>query len=310
VYYSPYGRAYEHIHTHEHPHDHKSTPSSGDTRASPIRHQLPIQQNMIPGTQPMFDSWQLPQGTGTFPSACTCGDLCRCPGCSEHNSAPVPPGGAYSSCMDPASCSFCLDCTILSLPPSSAPPSFDPASDPQNREFEDWLKQVSAPTTNTTNPVGIQSTFSPYELSINQMATFSTPSHVRSPQPLSPAENYCSCSSGSFPCAAGGCRQGCECDQRYCGSGPRSTFALSGERGSCCGKPRSSATMPHRNTPSRLPDYMVMTSMQDGLTASTNVRNGVPCPDQANYLSVPEAPSRCSSSSSLSSRMSGRSPIN
>ncbi|KIJ16295.1 hypothetical protein PAXINDRAFT_113330, partial [Paxillus involutus ATCC 200175] len=107
VYYSPYGRAYEHIHTQEHPHDHKSTPSSGDTR-----------------TQPAFDAWQPAQGT--FPSACTCGDSCRCPGCSEHNSAPVPPGGAYSSCTNPASCSFCLDCTILSLPPSSTPPSFDP----------------------------------------------------------------------------------------------------------------------------------------------------------------------------------------
>ncbi|KAF9242274.1 hypothetical protein BU15DRAFT_44012, partial [Melanogaster broomeanus] len=140
MYYSPYGRAYEHIHTSEPTHDHKPTSPSGDTRASSMRHQPPIHQNVVTGTQSPFDAWQATQGV--FPSACACGDSCRCPGCSQHSRAPIPPGSAYTSCANPTSCLFCLDCTILSLPPSTAPPSMDSASDSQTREFEEWLRQV------------------------------------------------------------------------------------------------------------------------------------------------------------------------
>ncbi|KAG6372898.1 hypothetical protein JVT61DRAFT_7338 [Boletus reticuloceps] len=70
----------------------------------------------------------------------------------------------------------------------------------------------------------------------------------------------------------------------------------------------------------RVPDYMTMTTVRDGLTASVTNRpspvgagSGVGTTsfysDPPNYLSPGDAPSRSSSSSSLSSRMSGRSPI-
>ncbi|KAF8553495.1 copper-fist-domain-containing protein, partial [Imleria badia] len=132
MYFSPYGRAYDHVHTPDH---YETKPTTGDTRALPVRHQPPL-----PGTQSGFDAWQA--SPGVFPSACACGDSCRCPGCSQHSNSPIAPGGAYSACANPASCSFCLDCTILSLPPSSAPPTSDSASDSQTREFEEWLRQI------------------------------------------------------------------------------------------------------------------------------------------------------------------------
>jgi hypothetical protein len=282
-----------------------------------MRHQPPIHQNVVTGTQSPFDAWQPTQGI--FPSACACGDSCRCPGCSQHSRAPIPQGSAYSSCTNPTSCSFCLDCTILSLPPSTSPPSIDPASDSQNREFEEWLRQVSAaPATGPVNPMGMQIAFSPYELSMNQMDTFSNPSHPRSPQPPSAVESRshgrCNCSSGRCSCPADscGCGQRCECDQRCSGSRSRTTFAVSGERGSSSDKLElpSSARMSRQNTSTRLPDYMTMTTMRDGLTASMNRQSPGVYQDQANYLSVTEAPSRSSSSSSMSSRVSGRSPVN
>ncbi|KAG8215971.1 hypothetical protein J3R82DRAFT_7954 [Butyriboletus roseoflavus] len=173
MYFSPYGRAYEHVHTPDH-YETKPVPQAGDTRASPVRHQPPAQQNMIPGTQSGFDAWQA--ASGVFPSACTCGDSCRCPGCSHHSSAPIAPGGAYATCTNPTSCSFCLDCTILSLPPSSAPLSSESTSDIQTREFEEWLRQISAsPTASAANAVGMPTGFTPYELSMNPVATFPPP---------------------------------------------------------------------------------------------------------------------------------------
>ena len=335
MYFSPYGRAYEHIHTQDH---YESKPSSSDTRALQVRHQAPVRQSTLPGTPSAFDTWQA--SPGVFPSSCTCGDSCRCPGCSQHNSAPIAPGGAYSVCTNPASCSFCLDCTILSLPPSSAPPIGDSASDSQTREFEEWLRQISASPT-AANVVGMPTSFSPYDLSMNSVAAFlppnqnhdgnsnsnsgpTHPNHTSSSQHPASAEGHChgrcSCPSGACSCPTQ-CCQGCECD-RQCNRRSRTTFGVSGECSSPIkppDPPSVNASAPRRTGSQRLPDYMTMTAVRDGLTASVSNRpspvgagtGGTASfyPDPPNFLSVGDAPSRSSSSSSLSSRMSGRSPI-
>ncbi|KAG9313727.1 hypothetical protein JVU11DRAFT_6080 [Chiua virens] len=346
MFFSPYGRAYEHIHSPDH-YETKPIPQTGDKRASPVRHQPPQQRNGFPGTPSGFAAWQ--PAPGVFPSACTCGDSCRCPGCSQHNNAPISPSGAYAACTNPASCSFCLDCTILSLPPSSAPPNSEPTSDSQIREFEEWLRQISpVPVTGTE---GIPSGFGPYELSMNPMAPFPPPnptpnisSNLSSPQPQ-PQLNHtrpvqhpssadarcqgrCNCPSGtcSGPARCCGCCQGCECDQQCSGrsgsgAGTRTAYTVSGERNTCCNSmqpPDQSSTnpVPRRTGSLRVPDYMLMTAVRDGLTASVVNRTSPGTstatfyPDPPNYMSMGDAPSRSSSSSSLSSRMSGRSPIN
>ncbi|KAH7925334.1 copper-fist-domain-containing protein, partial [Leucogyrophana mollusca] len=133
TYYSPYGRAYEQIH---------ATDQLYDNRTSTLTNQSP---SLLP-TAPSFISDPWSPMEGAVPSTCACGDSCRCPGCTLHNNSPIPPGAAYSSCTNPASCSFCLDCTILSISPNP-PDATAPTSGPsQYREFDDWLRQISTPS--------------------------------------------------------------------------------------------------------------------------------------------------------------------
>ncbi|KAF8873799.1 hypothetical protein CPB84DRAFT_1753160 [Gymnopilus junonius] len=86
-----------------------------------------------------------------LPSLCGCGDGCACPGCVHHNRASAnPSSSAYASCTNPDTCSTCLDCTIMSLPPSAILPP-DTAlsiydSQLQNDVIDDWLRQMSANT--------------------------------------------------------------------------------------------------------------------------------------------------------------------
>ena len=84
----------------------------------------------------------------SFPSLCGCGDNCSCPGCLHHNrSTTIPPSSAYSSCSNPGACGTCLDCTILSLPPSAIPP--DTALSIYNSQpdaIDDWLRQMLSST--------------------------------------------------------------------------------------------------------------------------------------------------------------------
>lgn len=346
MYFSPYGRAYEHVHTPDH-YETKSNPQLGDTRAFPVRHQPPVRQNTHPGTQSGFDPWQAPPGV--FPSSCSCGDSCRCPGCSQHSNAPISPSGAYAACSNPASCSFCLDCTILSLPSSAASLSGDPSSDSQTREFEEWLRQISASPT-SANTVGMPTSFNPYDLSMNPMAAVLNPnpnhnansnsnsshsSHPRSSQHPSSADGRCqgrcNCPSGRCSCPAQCCGygQGCERDQQCngrSGSGSPTTYAVPGECNTRCNSlkspdpPSTGVSVCRRTEARRVPDYMTMTTVRDGLTASVANRpspvgaeTGAGAtsfyPDLPGHSSIGDAPSRSSSSSSLSSRMSGRSPI-
>ncbi|KAL4076725.1 hypothetical protein V8B97DRAFT_1490200 [Scleroderma yunnanense] len=286
MYYSPYGRAYEHSHTLDFTHK-PTTPGGGVP--------TPIQPNSMPGIPPSIDSWQPPSGGS--PSPCACGDSCRCPGCTQHNTAAVPPGGAYASCVNPATCSFCLDCTIFSFSANATLPVVDPT------DLDEWVY-----TTPSTSSLGMQSTVSPYDLAVSQISSLphSSDGPARSAQIL--AENHrrsCACPGNSCSCPSGTC----QCGQS--GDGPRSrtTFAVSGERGLCCDKPGGSTgvTIPHR--PPRIPDYTSMTSMRNSPMGSSSTREMEYYPEQASYMSVPEVPSRSSSTSSTSSRLSRTSPI-
>ena len=99
--------------------------------------------------------WSPRQGNGPdnsgfpFPSLCGCGDDCSCPGCLHHNrSTAIPSSSAYSSCSNPGACGACLDCTILSLPPSAIPPPDTALSiyDSQPDAIDDWLRQMLSST--------------------------------------------------------------------------------------------------------------------------------------------------------------------
>lgn len=82
-----------------------------------------------------------------FPSLCGCGDDCNCPGCLYHSrSTAIPPSSAYSSCSNPGVCGTCLDCTILSLPPSAIPPPNTALSihNSQPDAIDEWLRQMSS----------------------------------------------------------------------------------------------------------------------------------------------------------------------
>ncbi|KAG6809778.1 hypothetical protein H0H92_014779 [Tricholoma furcatifolium] len=111
-------------------------------------------------------------------STCGCGQRCRCPGCSQHpqpsrahnhnhnhnhahhtappSSAPAPASAPPSSagsvsayaCTDPARCSSCIDCAIMSLPPAdtalSIPVPVPPMYDQVGAEaIDEWLRQVA-----------------------------------------------------------------------------------------------------------------------------------------------------------------------
>lgn len=303
MFFSPYNRAYEQTHIPDFAHERKPTMAAGDGRM--LASLASIQQDAMTGISSAVESWQ--SIGGGPPSSCACGDSCSCPGCSQHNGAAISPGGAYASCTNPTSCTFCLDCTILSFSANTAQPSLDTNSDPQSRELEEWLRQISGSASPT--PMGMQPTISPYELVVNNQVHALPNAEGIMRSAVTQADNRygrCpSCPGGSCSCSAGG-RQ---CEQPNDGFRSRTTFAVSGERGACCDKPEmvSGAAIPHR--PPRIPDYMTMTSIRNGPVTNANVRQAENYPEQVNYMNGVEAPSRSSSTSSTSSRLSRTSPI-
>lgn len=84
-------------------------------------------------------------GSLPFPSLCGCGDDCNCPGCLHHNRAMnIPSSSAYASCTNPGTCGTCLDCTIMSLPPSALDDTALSIPNAQNKLVADWLRQLSS----------------------------------------------------------------------------------------------------------------------------------------------------------------------
>jgi len=124
-------------------------------------HRDPMQMGNPPHPSggPAWQS-QLPQrqqgnnALDDFPSMCSCGDDCACPGCVHHNRSTMPSSSAYASCRNPNQCGTCLDCTIMSLPASAIFPPNTALSiydSPQNDVIDDWLRQMSASQSNSSD---------------------------------------------------------------------------------------------------------------------------------------------------------------
>ncbi|KAH7912510.1 hypothetical protein BJ138DRAFT_784572 [Hygrophoropsis aurantiaca] len=173
--YSPYGRAYEQIHAPEQLYSNRAPILTNETPSFPP-----------PPLNYTADAW--PSVEGVAPSACACGDSCRCPGCTLHNNVPIPPGSAYSCCTNPASCTFCLDCTILSMSPNS-PNLTDSSTTGQFREFDEWLQQMSAssPTLSHSNSYPLSENLSPMYLNIRRRPVIVVTANVSVPRELAAA---------------------------------------------------------------------------------------------------------------------------
>ena len=143
--FKPYERAYGM--THHHPVHSQSYLAPG--LSNPV---FAFNNSSFTMGVPTNNPWSPSQENVTldnsvFPSLCGCGDGCNCPGCLYHSrSTTIPPSSAYSSCSNPGACGTCLDCTILSLPPSAIPPP-DTALSIHNSQpdaIDEWLRQMSS----------------------------------------------------------------------------------------------------------------------------------------------------------------------
>ncbi|KAG5728426.1 Copper resistance protein CRF1 [Termitomyces sp. T112] len=165
AFFSPYGRAYDANH------DHFDNITAQKQNNSNQSNSISLSQNNIPISSPSVDSPTFPTDEQifrdqlraleaaanantawppgmegvipSFPSTCGCGDNCRCPGCVEHNPDASPASSAFSSCMNPSSCTTCLDCTILSLPASLPADTALSIYDLQT-SLDDWIRDVSS----------------------------------------------------------------------------------------------------------------------------------------------------------------------
>ncbi|KIM38808.1 hypothetical protein M413DRAFT_29756 [Hebeloma cylindrosporum] len=108
-----------------------------------------------PAWTPQLPQRQQGNGLDSFPSMCSCGDNCACPGCVHHNRSTLPSSSAYASCHNPNQCGTCLDCTIMSLPASAILPPDTALSiyndSSQNDAIDDWLRQLSASKSNSSD---------------------------------------------------------------------------------------------------------------------------------------------------------------
>ncbi|KAG6889181.1 hypothetical protein C0995_003092 [Termitomyces sp. Mi166 len=175
AYFSPYGRAYDANHDHFDTITAQKQNSSNNHNNSSIsqsqnnNNNIPISSSSsssadnptFPTDEQIFrdqlraleaaananTAWMPPPGMEgvipSFPSTCGCGDNCRCPGCVEHNPDASPASSAFSSCMNPSSCTTCLDCTILSLPASLPADTALSIYDLQT-SLDDWIRDVSS----------------------------------------------------------------------------------------------------------------------------------------------------------------------
>ncbi|KAI0640422.1 hypothetical protein C8Q79DRAFT_451642 [Trametes meyenii] len=201
-----------------------------------------------------FDDWpdgdqSMFQTPDASPPLCNCGSTCACPGCLEHNGPNTDPTAA---CVNPNSCSACLECNILaltSLASDIAQPTYDPTQVPN---VDDWLRQVASMPDFGSSSLTSASAFSPsspgqldmrFDPSVAQSyRAWNDPRTTQAFSPLAESEccgGRCQCPTGICSCPPDccGCCQGCSCSScnHDSGSGRTLTFATSGERASCCG---------------------------------------------------------------------------
>ena len=185
------------------------------------------------------------------PVSCDCGPNCSCPGCVIHRgpSAVAHPQG-LESCANPSTCTSCMDCTML-------------VALENNPAFDDWVRRLGTAeyVSNPTPSIPSSAPSPPYLLSSDQHSqqfdpamwqTYALWSNLQNqlsgPPPAEDAGSMCC--SGQCKCPAGmcacpsdccGCCTGCSCpscehEDRTMGTGKTLTFAVSGERASCCGR--------------------------------------------------------------------------
>ena len=146
--FKPYERAYGM--THQHPgHFQSYVPGPSNPTFGFNDQNFNGQMMGVPTDNPWSPRQDVGLDNSSFPSLCGCGDDCSCPGCLRHNrSTAINPSSAYSSCSNPSACGACLDCTILSLPPSAIPPPDTALSiyDSQPDAIDDWLRQMLSST--------------------------------------------------------------------------------------------------------------------------------------------------------------------
>ncbi|OBZ66465.1 hypothetical protein A0H81_13600 [Grifola frondosa] len=158
-------------------------------------------------------------------------------------------------CANPGTCLFCLDCGIPTSAPtnSSAQAQYDA---PSLQNIDDWLREVSAVPSFQSPNIQLDSPFSSIlgqgqpdtRFDPAMLQTYALWSSLQNGQAQSqlsrsiPQEccgGRCKCPAGMCACAADccGCCQGCQCPECEHGDDPNKilTFAVSGERGSCCG---------------------------------------------------------------------------
>lgn len=260
MFYSPYGRAYEQIHTQDRTTLATARPTigtgvaQGQNTVPPHLYQL---FTSSPASHPMQNaSSQPPLLPPVWPSPtdesfplCNCGDSCSCPGCLEHRGPGAAGFTSFQTCTNQNSCSSCLSCSILSLPYEAASPEF---SDQQSFQLaEELLARIpdlmgGGPQASASHPMATSQQLPPAVMQ-GYMAGQAWPNYAGSRTTGAMNENTSKCCGGQCKCAVGrcncppdccGCCQGCSCD--HCNheqEGARGlTFAVSGERGACaCG---------------------------------------------------------------------------
>ncbi|ESK90524.1 ace1 transcription factor [Moniliophthora roreri MCA 2997] len=333
-FFSPYGRAYDYTHQSYV----SETPAVGSGAAinhlnssalsttpppSPDERTSEDNAGRIDGQFSLssgdMTTWNAIQSAGDFlRSLCSCTNGCSCQGCMTSTTTSNPAG----TCTTNGACSGCINCAALAatlpfsdvLPPNTAlsipnDVSRD-ASWPRDTTIDEWAKQVSffepgsAETSALPSPFDIaghahdsrQLGLSSSSASVNASSDPPTENGHRSDRCMCPQE-LCECNAGS----------GCSCDrcQANLTSPINLTFAISGERGSCCGSglgerrrsPFEDLSIPHfvANNPS---------VMYDQFSGYISMPDGFPVMDERMSLDIGMGIGRSRSSSSSSSSAS------
>lgn len=263
THFSPYGRAYEFAHGADIGAELAMPfPSASNNQypTQPMDSGMDFPRNNPDEFSSFMNSWlanvqpSLPP-SDVPPVSCDCGPNCSCPGCIIHrgpSAAPQPQG--FDSCVNPNTCTSCMDCTML-------------AALDNNPAFDDWLRRLTSSDFSAGNPTpSIPSSLSPphynqapdhqaqhpEEFDPSMWQTYALWSNLQNQLagPTPPEDGASLCCSGQCKCPPGmcacpsdccGCCTGCSCpscehEDRSMGTGKTLTFAVSGERASCCGR--------------------------------------------------------------------------
>ncbi|KAK7683596.1 hypothetical protein QCA50_013434 [Cerrena zonata] len=271
--YSPYGRAYEYAHGVEAsgPAYHPSSTESSVHEPSPTSmsngmFDRPDDTAWADLGPSFFENSMGSSG----PNLCSCGPNCSCPACVIHRGPTFDSTAPYDACNNPGACFACANCGLFNpnLPTSPAALSNDQLAQLEFPEhIDDWLRQLSSMLDNApgaSEQPQQQQQQSQQQYTQTQQPSNAPPTDTQQSMPFNPAlwQSYalwsnlqnqaaqaspapeeccggrCKCPAGMCLCAADccGCCQGCQCPECSHEEGDRTvTFAVSGERQSCCG---------------------------------------------------------------------------